>query len=210
MIVICNEKNCIFAVPKKTDVSVAQQVEHIPFKDGVLGSNPSWNTKSRLCSALFFMTMCLIAKFFLYLCRLNKKMDMDIIITIIIIAVLLASEYVKEKKKRIEELNKAAQKKAFSETKTSNKRKNYRENFSHENEIFENNSSKSQPYFTYESVSAQDKGDGSSKPPMSETAEDFRLQEVENEIETCDINLHDPEELRKAVLYGEILKNPYN
>ena len=26
-------------------VSVAQQVEHIPFKDGVLGSNPSWNTK---------------------------------------------------------------------------------------------------------------------------------------------------------------------
>ncbi len=25
-------------------VSVAQQVEHIPFKDGVLGSNPSWNT----------------------------------------------------------------------------------------------------------------------------------------------------------------------
>ena len=26
--------------PKKDD-SVAQQVEHIPFKDGVLGSNPS-------------------------------------------------------------------------------------------------------------------------------------------------------------------------
>ena len=25
--------------------SVAQQVEHIPFKDGVLGSSPSWNTK---------------------------------------------------------------------------------------------------------------------------------------------------------------------
>ena len=26
------------------DDSVAQQVEHIPFKDGVLGSNPSWVT----------------------------------------------------------------------------------------------------------------------------------------------------------------------
>ena len=26
------------------DDSVAQQVEHIPFKDGVLGSSPSWIT----------------------------------------------------------------------------------------------------------------------------------------------------------------------
>ena len=42
-----NRKSCIFAIPK-TDVSVAQQVEHIPFKDGVLGSNPSWNTESQL------------------------------------------------------------------------------------------------------------------------------------------------------------------
>ena len=25
---------------------VAQQVEHIPFKDGVLGSNPNWLTRS--------------------------------------------------------------------------------------------------------------------------------------------------------------------
>ena len=40
-----SKKSCIFALPKmKTEVSVAQQVEHIPFKDGVLGSNPSWNT----------------------------------------------------------------------------------------------------------------------------------------------------------------------
>ena len=29
----------------KVDDSVAQLVEHIPFKDGVLGSNPSWITK---------------------------------------------------------------------------------------------------------------------------------------------------------------------
>ena len=28
------------------DDSVAQQVEHIPFKDGVLGSSPSWVTFS--------------------------------------------------------------------------------------------------------------------------------------------------------------------
>ena len=30
---------------QKHDESVAQQVEHIPFKDGVLGSSPSWFTK---------------------------------------------------------------------------------------------------------------------------------------------------------------------
>jgi hypothetical protein len=33
--------------------SVAQQVEHIPFKDGVLGSNPSWITGNDL---IFFTT----------------------------------------------------------------------------------------------------------------------------------------------------------
>ncbi len=32
--------------PEKREAdSVAQQVEHIPFKDGVLGSNPSWITR---------------------------------------------------------------------------------------------------------------------------------------------------------------------
>ena len=30
---------------KYKDDSVAQQVEHIPFKDGVLGSSPSWVTE---------------------------------------------------------------------------------------------------------------------------------------------------------------------
>ena len=33
--------------------SVAQQVEHIPFKDGVLGSSPSWFTEQRAIAALF-------------------------------------------------------------------------------------------------------------------------------------------------------------
>ncbi len=35
-----------FAHAKNETDSVAQLVEHIPFKDGVLGSNPSWITKS--------------------------------------------------------------------------------------------------------------------------------------------------------------------
>ena len=39
------KKKCIFAASFEKDVPVAQQVEHIPFKDGVLGSNPSWNTR---------------------------------------------------------------------------------------------------------------------------------------------------------------------
>ena len=37
-------KKSVFLQPQKRGVSVAQQVEHIPFKDGVLGSSPSWNT----------------------------------------------------------------------------------------------------------------------------------------------------------------------
>ena len=51
-------KKSVFLQPQKGDagipaaerpegVSVAQQVEHIPFKDGVLGSSPSWNTKNK-------------------------------------------------------------------------------------------------------------------------------------------------------------------
>ena len=45
-----SKKCCIFAAAfekrhQKHDESVAQQVEHIPFKDGVLGSSPSWFTR---------------------------------------------------------------------------------------------------------------------------------------------------------------------
>lgn len=32
---------------KGDDDSLAQQVEHIPFKDGVLGSSPRWITKGK-------------------------------------------------------------------------------------------------------------------------------------------------------------------
>ena len=35
-----------FALAKTGKDSVAQLVEHIPFKDGVLGSSPSWITCS--------------------------------------------------------------------------------------------------------------------------------------------------------------------
>ena len=36
--------------------SVAQQVEHIPFKDGVLGSSPSWITKREFSLGTLFFT----------------------------------------------------------------------------------------------------------------------------------------------------------
>lgn len=41
-----SEKSSTFAAAFETKPeSVAQQVEHIPFKDGVLGSSPSWFTR---------------------------------------------------------------------------------------------------------------------------------------------------------------------
>ena len=49
------------ATQQKTDKrsknidSVAQQVEHIPFKDGVLGSNPSWVTKREQTLSFCFL-----------------------------------------------------------------------------------------------------------------------------------------------------------
>ncbi len=42
-----------FALSKKWTDSVAQLVEHIPFKDGVLGSSPSWITRQQ--TAAFFI-----------------------------------------------------------------------------------------------------------------------------------------------------------
>ena len=37
-----------FALSKFETDSIAQLVEHIPFKDGVLGSSPSWITKPEI------------------------------------------------------------------------------------------------------------------------------------------------------------------
>ena len=55
------EKSGIFAPPLKNKANegelVAQLVEHIPFKDGVLGSSPNWLTKAiKVSWSLFFVT----------------------------------------------------------------------------------------------------------------------------------------------------------
>ena len=42
------------------DDSVAQQVEHIPFKDGVLGSSPSWVTISAAEDSSAAFLICLV------------------------------------------------------------------------------------------------------------------------------------------------------
>ncbi len=44
-----------FALAKNGTDSVAQLVEHIPFKDGVLGSNPSWITKQTMLRQEHFL-----------------------------------------------------------------------------------------------------------------------------------------------------------
>ncbi len=50
--------------------SVAQQVEHIPFKDGVLGSSPSWFTEEKNGrSSLFYILHVAQTKIKSYLCR---------------------------------------------------------------------------------------------------------------------------------------------
>ena len=67
-------KKSISLQPLLKNDLVAQLVEHIPFKDGVLGSNPSWITKKnriieRLGGFLFFkvynFTTCKVKLIFL-------------------------------------------------------------------------------------------------------------------------------------------------
>ena len=50
----------------KSRESVAQQVEHIPFKDGVLGSSPSWFTESSSLAALLLLYALLAYSSFLF------------------------------------------------------------------------------------------------------------------------------------------------
>ena len=55
--------------------SVAQQVEHIPFKDGVLGSSPSWFTERELrLSFLFFYSFFSLLQ--ILLAKLQQKIRM--------------------------------------------------------------------------------------------------------------------------------------
>ncbi len=51
---VCKKENRVYlcsALTKRRynkDDSVAQLVEHIPFKDGVLGPNPNWVTDTKM------------------------------------------------------------------------------------------------------------------------------------------------------------------
>ena len=58
---------------KKVGESVAQQVEHIPFKDGVLGSSPSWFTEK--CSLWERLTFRLGVSFCIRMCSINIILD---------------------------------------------------------------------------------------------------------------------------------------
>ena len=49
------KKQDFFCQLKFVIESVAQQVEHIPFKDGVLGSNPSWFTRREFRLSFLFV-----------------------------------------------------------------------------------------------------------------------------------------------------------
>jgi hypothetical protein len=61
-IVFLEKNNCFFSgkrylcTRKNRNIdSIAQQVEHIPFKDGVLGSSPSWITQKGDLDLLFMV-----------------------------------------------------------------------------------------------------------------------------------------------------------
>lgn len=78
------------------------------------------------------------------------------------------------------------------------------------NDSFDKNSSKSEPYFTYEEVRVQETDYAQKNEPIAESKTKDNLQDSENEEETNCIDFSDPQELRKAVIYKEILERPYN
>lgn len=136
---------------------------------------------------------------------------MDVLITILIVVLVVGWEYLKIKKKMAFEAQKAAaRKRAYNGDEEYPEEEIPETDFEWKNEKFETDSSKSESYFTYETVSDQDVKEGEKASPMSSKSSGIHLQEVENEIETDKYDLHNPEELKKAIIYGEILKNPYN
>lgn len=136
---------------------------------------------------------------------------MDILVTLIIVVVWVVAEIVKATSKQaVESYKKAQQKRRVQPPKQTRYNESVGNEFMHKNEFFEEKSSKSQPYFTYESDLERGDRVGDSRLSGVENLSQNQIQEVENEIETLDIDLQDPEELRKAIIYGEILKNPYN
>ena len=55
----------------KNGESVAQQVEHIPFKDGVLGSSPSWFTEKRVSALFFYFYVLIFFSFNQFACKVT-------------------------------------------------------------------------------------------------------------------------------------------
>ena len=138
-------------------------------------------------------------------------MNMDVLITFLIIVAIVGWEYLKIKKKMASEAQKAAaRKRKYDIEKEYLEEDDSGGDFVWENEKFESDSSKSESYFTYETVSEPEVKGTDTSPSTSSKLGENHLQEVENETETNGLDLHNPEELRKAILYGEILKNPYN
>ncbi len=78
------------------------------------------------------------------------------------------------------------------------------------NDIFDKKSSKSESYFTYEEVRERETDYAQKEEPIAKSETKDILQDSENEEETNFIDFSDPQELRKAVIYKEILKRPYN
>ena len=135
----------------------------------------------------------------------------DVLITLGIFAFFIVSEVLKIKKKQAS----SAQKNTVNMTEPEEDFESLEMDYFVEKEKSKNeknkpNSSKSTTYFTYEDASSPE----DIIPPSMETnpssSAEIHSQEVENETETSDIDLQDPEELKKAIIYGEILKNPYN
>lgn len=137
---------------------------------------------------------------------------LDVLVTIVIIAVVLVSEVVKIKKKMasISPQNSIKVDEQEEGEFTPSDVDYFAQRESVKNEKFNPKSSKSMPYFTYEDVSGTEAVDLETIEETPSVSPKIQIQEIENETETLDINLDNPEELRKAVIYGEILKNPYN
>ncbi len=138
-------------------------------------------------------------------------MDIDVLITVAIVVLIVGWEYLKIKRKMAAEAQKAAARKAaYNEVEEYPEEEIPEVDFAWKNEKFDEDSSKSESYFTYESVSGQEAGDTNTASSHSSKVGGIHLQEVENETETNNLDLHNPEELKKAIIYGEILKNTYN
>ena len=65
------KKQDFFCQLKFVIESVAQQVEHIPFKDGVLGSSPSWFTRREFRLSFFYFYVLIFFFFNQFACKVT-------------------------------------------------------------------------------------------------------------------------------------------